>query len=89
MGSGSRPAGADVYDARGLARHCARTHLEQAGFPTLAARRITEGMQALLLVAAGGATGAVARYLLGIQMFRALGPGWPPEPSQPTFWGVC
>jgi len=31
----------------------------------------------LLLVAAGGATGAVARYLLGAQTLRAFGPGWP------------
>lgn len=34
-------------------------------------------MQALLLVAAGGATGAVLRYLLGVQATRALGAGWP------------
>jgi CrcB protein len=34
-------------------------------------------MQSLLLVAAGGATGAVLRYLLGVQALRALGPGWP------------
>lgn len=34
-------------------------------------------MQTLLLVAAGGATGAVARYLLGAQALRAFGPGWP------------
>ena len=31
----------------------------------------------LLLVAAGGATGAVMRYLLGAQAMRALGTGWP------------
>lgn len=34
-------------------------------------------MQTLFLVAAGGATGAVARYLLGMQAMRALGGGWP------------
>lgn len=34
-------------------------------------------MQALLLVAAGGATGAVLRYLLGVQAGRMLGSGWP------------
>ena len=34
-------------------------------------------MLKLLLVAAGGATGAVARYLLGTQTLRAFGPGWP------------
>jgi len=34
-------------------------------------------MQTLFLVAAGGATGAVARYLLGVGALRALGPGWP------------
>jgi fluoride exporter len=34
-------------------------------------------MQALFLVGAGGAAGAVARYLLGIQAFRALGSAWP------------
>ncbi|WP_068876726.1 MULTISPECIES: fluoride efflux transporter CrcB [unclassified Phenylobacterium] len=34
-------------------------------------------MQTLLLVAAGGATGAVARYLLGTQAMRSLGGGWP------------
>jgi len=34
-------------------------------------------MQALLLVGAGGAAGAVARYLLGTQTLRLLGPGWP------------
>ena len=31
----------------------------------------------LLLVAAGGATGAVLRYVLGAQALRALGTGWP------------
>jgi CrcB protein len=31
----------------------------------------------LLLVAGGGATGAVARYLLGAQAMRAFGTGWP------------
>ena len=31
----------------------------------------------LLLVAGGGATGAVARYLLGGWTLRAFGPGWP------------
>jgi CrcB protein len=31
----------------------------------------------LLLVAGGGATGAVMRYLLGAQAMRALGTGWP------------
>ncbi|MFN3585674.1 fluoride efflux transporter CrcB [Phenylobacterium sp.] len=34
-------------------------------------------MQALLLVGAGGAAGAVARYLLGVQAFRHLGSAWP------------
>lgn len=34
-------------------------------------------MQTLFLVAAGGATGAVARYLLGVGALRAFGPGWP------------
>lgn len=34
-------------------------------------------MQTLLLVAAGGATGSVLRYLLGVQATRALGHGWP------------
>jgi len=34
-------------------------------------------MQALLLVAAGGATGAVLRYLLGVQAFHRLGSSWP------------
>jgi CrcB protein len=31
----------------------------------------------LLLVAGGGATGAVMRYLLGAQAMRAFGTGWP------------
>lgn len=34
-------------------------------------------MQSLLLVAVGGATGAVGRYLLGVQALRWFGPGWP------------
>lgn len=34
-------------------------------------------MQTLLLVATGGATGAVLRYLLGVQALRAFGTGWP------------
>ncbi|WP_337188961.1 fluoride efflux transporter CrcB [Phenylobacterium sp.] len=34
-------------------------------------------MQTLLLVAAGGAVGSAARYLVGVQALRALGPGWP------------
>jgi fluoride exporter len=34
-------------------------------------------MEKLLLVAAGGAAGAVARYGLGVQALRAFGPGWP------------
>ena len=34
-------------------------------------------MQSLLLVAAGGAMGAVLRYLLGVQALRSLGSGWP------------
>lgn len=34
-------------------------------------------MDKVLLVAVGGATGAVARYLTGVQLTRALGPGWP------------
>jgi CrcB protein len=31
----------------------------------------------LLLVAAGGALGAVCRYLLGVRLFKAFGPGFP------------
>lgn len=34
-------------------------------------------MDKLLLVAAGGALGSVARYATGVQMTRLLGPGWP------------
>ena len=34
-------------------------------------------MEKLLLVAAGGAAGAVARYGLGVQALRVFGPGWP------------
>ncbi len=34
-------------------------------------------MQTLFLVAAGGATGAVVRYLLGLQAMRSLGGAWP------------
>lgn len=34
-------------------------------------------MEKVLLVAAGGAVGAVARYGLGVQAFRLWGPGWP------------
>lgn len=34
-------------------------------------------MQSLLLVAAGGATGAVARYLLGAVALKRLGAAWP------------
>jgi len=34
-------------------------------------------MENLLLVMAGGATGAAARYLLGVQAFRSLGSAWP------------
>ncbi len=34
-------------------------------------------MQNLLLVAVGGGTGAVLRYLVGVQAVRALGHGWP------------
>lgn len=34
-------------------------------------------MQSILLVAVGGATGAVGRYLLGVQALRWFGPGWP------------
>ena len=34
-------------------------------------------MQNLLLVALGGGTGAVARYLVGVQTLRAFGSGWP------------
>jgi CrcB protein len=30
-----------------------------------------------LLVALGGGAGALARYLVGQQTFRAFGPGWP------------
>jgi fluoride exporter len=34
-------------------------------------------MQTLLLVGLGGAFGAICRYLLGVQAFRAFGPGFP------------
>lgn len=34
-------------------------------------------MNALLLVAAGGAAGAVARYLIGLQTLRLFGTAWP------------
>ena len=34
-------------------------------------------MPTLLLVALGGAFGAVCRYLLGVRMFKAFGPGLP------------
>jgi len=34
-------------------------------------------MQTLLLVAVGGASGAVMRYLFGVQTLRAFGSGWP------------
>jgi len=34
-------------------------------------------MNKLLLVAAGGAVGSVARYLVGVGAMRVLGPGWP------------
>ena len=34
-------------------------------------------MEKLLLVAAGGAIGAVARYLAGVQSLRLPGGGWP------------
>ena len=34
-------------------------------------------MEKVLLVAAGGAVGAVARYALGVQAFRLWGPNWP------------
>jgi fluoride exporter len=34
-------------------------------------------MQGLILVAAGGAAGAVLRYLLGLQAMRSLGAAWP------------
>lgn len=34
-------------------------------------------MQTLLLVAGGGAAGAVMRYLLGVQALRGMGPAWP------------
>ena len=34
-------------------------------------------MDKVLLVALGGATGAVTRYGLGVQALRLLGPGWP------------
>ena len=34
-------------------------------------------MQTLLLVAGGGAVGATARYLLGVQAMRTLGSAWP------------
>lgn len=34
-------------------------------------------MEKVLLVAVGGAAGAVARYALGVQALRLWGPGWP------------
>ncbi len=34
-------------------------------------------MNKLLLVAAGGAFGSVARYLVGVGAMRVMGPGWP------------
>lgn len=34
-------------------------------------------MEKVLLVAVGGAAGAVARYGLGVQALRLWGPGWP------------
>ena len=34
-------------------------------------------MQTLIVVAAGGATGAVMRYLLGVQALRMFGAAWP------------
>lgn len=34
-------------------------------------------MDKVLLVAAGGAVGSVARYGLGVQTMRWFGPGWP------------
>jgi CrcB protein len=34
-------------------------------------------MNKLLLVAAGGAVGSVARYLVGVGAMRVMGPGWP------------
>jgi CrcB protein len=34
-------------------------------------------MRTLLLVAAGGALGSVCRYLLGVRLFKAFGPGLP------------
>lgn len=40
-------------------------------------RRIRPAMNTLILVATGGATGAVMRYLLGQQALRTFGGGWP------------
>lgn len=34
-------------------------------------------MEKVLLVAAGGAAGSLARYALGVQALRFWGPGWP------------
>ena len=34
-------------------------------------------MNKLLLVAAGGAVGSVARYMVGVGAMRVMGPGWP------------
>ena len=34
-------------------------------------------MNKILLVAAGGSVGSVARYLVGVMSLRAFGPGWP------------
>ncbi len=34
-------------------------------------------MNKLLLVAAGGAVGSAARYLVGVGAMRVMGPGWP------------
>ncbi len=34
-------------------------------------------MSKLLFIAAGGAAGAVARYVVGVQALKTLGPAWP------------
>ncbi len=43
----------------------------------IAPRRITSDMNGLLYVALGGALGASARHMLGMAMFRVMGPGYP------------
>lgn len=42
-----------------------------------AARRISNAMNHILLIAAGGALGATGRHLVGAASLRWFGPGWP------------